>query len=624
MAGTILQRILSRTKMAAANGDQSSTASAPSYTTHATPDTLTKPRISFEEPSPTQKRTSHEVSRSMHSVSLRKHSYASIRENSDAAQSFRTRKPSTESDLSIEYLPRRPESYTDLVQLAKQAYAQGEEYESAVVDYDSDASPEFEEEQKPVTIESLPDEILDMVFDMVQLDTSVQERCFFSSVDLFSCLAVSRRLHSAALRALYKHVLIYRSKTFHKLVNTVQEDPQLGEHIKALDFSHYSHMGYGRSRGQTNTTPYLTKENLSIVLGHTTSLRAFLVHEHLDDELDLRVLSALFSIPSLKYVDFAGCSSEAFVKSFTRLISGATPQHWSQIKRLSLHECSTLKPAFFEALLPQLGSVTHLDLAHTQVNDKALLSIPATARITHLNLGRCTQVTGRAVVEFLTTHPAAREGLVWLDLSADASRYRMLDEEDLHTLLPVLPHTLRALNIGGARVNQQHVPVLRLLATHLEELGLKGANLSLSTDINRILSLPPDMKTTLDQPELRSALRYIDLTDISSVSQMSLTYSPVSIKDNRSLPLEVIELGSAVLTEVARRNKNVKNPDWTVKELGRRGWCVRSAGSLPSSYKLDDGYRSWKMGARWWGMRKIPVVNQDVGGMYGYFMFKRN
>lgn len=635
MAGTILQRILSRTKMAAANGDQSSTSSQPSHIPHTTHATVIKPKISFEESTSTQKRLSHEIKPSMYTASFRKSSYASVREDSDVAQSFRTRRPSTESELPADYLPRSAESFLNLTELAKQATQQDEQYESAVIDYDSDVSPasfgsqysddslDFEEKKQPVTLESLPDEILDMVFDLVQLDT-VQEDSIFSRVDLYSCLSVSRRLHQAALRALYKHVLIYRSKTFHKLVNTVQEDPQLGQHIKALDFSHYSHMGYGRSRGQTNVTPYLTKENLKIVLSHTPSLRAFLVHEHLDDELDLSVLSTLFSIQSLKYVDFAGCSSEPFANSFTRLLSGSTPQHWSQIKRLSLHECSTLKSAFFEKLLPQLSFVTHLDLAHTQVNDKALLSIPATAQITHLNLGRCTQVTGGAVVRFLTEHPAARGGVVWLDLSADASRYRLLDEDDLSTLLPALPRTLRALNIGGARINQQHVPTLRLLATHLEELGLKGANLSLCTDINRILSLPPDTKTTLDQPELKSALRYIDLTDISSVSQMSLSYSPISIKDNRSLPLEVIELGSTVLTEITRRNKNVKNPDWTVKELGRRGWCVRSASSLPRCYKLDDGYRSWKMGARWWGMRKLPVVNQDVGGMYGYFMFKRN
>lgn len=487
----------------------------------------------------------------------------------------------------------------------------------------SDSEEEEEVKQGPVTIESLPDEILDMVFDMVQMDTS-SEFSMFSSVDLYSCLSVSRRVHAAALRAMYKHVIIYRSKTFHKLVNSVQADPELGQYIKTLDFSHYSQMGYGRSRGQTNGTPYLTKETLKTVLSHSSSLRAFLVHEHLDDELDFNVLSTLFSIQSLKYADFAGCSSDPFVKSFNQLVADDTPQNWSHIKRLSLHECTTLKPAVFEAILPQMGFVTQLDLAHTQVNDKALMSIPTTARITHLNLGRCTQITGAGVVRFLAEHPAVRDSLIWLDLSADASRYRLLQEHDLTNMLPKLPNTLRALNLGGAKITPQHAPALRLLATHLEELGLKGAKLSLSTDVNLILSLPPDDKTKLDRPELKSALRYIDLTDIASVSQMSLSYSPISIKDERSLPLEVIELSTVVLTEISRRNKNVKNPEWTVKELGRRGWCVRSPASLPKSYKLDDGYRSWKMGARWWGMRKVPMVNQDVGGMYGYFMFKRN
>lgn len=572
----------------------------------------------------------------MYTPNLRKHSYASVREESNAPQSFRTRRPSTDSSLTVDSQPRTQKYFFELNHLAKQAAQHGEEFESALTDDESDGIPmsygsaylsdseeESEEKQKPVTIESLPDEILDMVFDMVQMDTS-QEFSIFSRVDLFSCLLVSRRVHAAALRAMYKHVIIYRSKTFHKLVNSVQADPELGQHIKTLDFSHYSQMGYGRSRGQTNGTPYLTKETLKTVLSHSSSLRAFLVHEHLDDELDLGVLSTLFSIQSLKYVDFAGCSSDSFVESVTNLVFGDTPQHWSHLKRVSLHECTTLKPAVFETILSQMNFVTHLDLAHTQVNDKALMSIPSTARITHLNLGRCTQITGAGVVRFLTEHPAVRDSLVWLDLSADACRYRLLQEADLNKLLPKLPHTLRALNLGGAKITQQHAPVLRLLATHLEELGLKGANLSLSTDINLILSLPPDAKTKLEHPELKSALRYIDLTDISSVSQMSLSYSPISIKDNHSLPLEVIELGTAVLNEISRRNKNVKNPDWTVKELGRRGWCVRLASALPSGYTLDDGYRSWKMGARWWGMRKLPVVNQDVGGMYGYFMFKRN
>ena len=36
-----------------------------------------------------------------------------------------------------------------------------------------------------------------------------------------------------------------------------------------------------------------------------------------------------------------------------------------------------------------------------------------------------------------------------------------------------------------------------------------------------------------------------------------------------------------------------------------------------------DGARWWKMGARSWGMRKVPVVTADVGGFYGFCMFRK-
>ncbi|KAK5944285.1 hypothetical protein PMZ80_003566 [Knufia obscura] len=580
-------------------------------------------KLSIEEPVDTRKKS---VDQSPRSMNHRKSSYASVREESEFPQSFRTRRPSRDSvDLPADFLPRRLES------------ARIEDEEAVLDDSGSDLTPtesygstytdgtsEEGLKEHPTTIEDLPDEILDQIFDKIQLDVSSHDNYLRPQADLFSSLLVSKAVHNAALRVLYKNVLIYRSKTFHKLVTTLEEDPLLGRLIQTLDFSHYSNMGYGRSRGQTSGTPYLTKENLKVVLGNTSGLKAFLVHEHLDDELDQGVLSSLFSIPTLRAVDFTSCSSGLFVDAFTKVWANAHSAQYTQIRRLCLHECTTLKPGVFEAILPRLGQLTHLDLAHTQVNDTALLSIPATARLTHLNLERCTQITGSAVVRFLTQHPAASDSMVWLSLNADASRYRLLSAEDLDTLLPALPFSLRALNIGGSRITSQHVPALRLLATHLEELGLKGAKLSLSGDITQILSLPPDRNTKLEKPHLKTSLRYIDLTDITSVTQMSLSYSPISIKDTHSLPLEVIELGGPVLTEIARRNKNVKNPDWTVKELGRRGWYVRTPEGFPSNTQPDDGHRAWKMGARWWGMRKLPMVEQEVGGVYGYFMFKRN
>ena len=566
------------------------------------------------------------LSTSPQSMNHRKSSYASVREDFDFPQSFRIRRPSRDSiDLPADYLPRRLESarFEDEEAILDDSSSDITPAESHGSAY-TDGIPEEELKHQPTTIESLPDEILDQIFAKIQLDGSSQDNYLRPRADLFSCLLVSKGVHKAALRVLYKNVLIYRSKTFHKLVTTLEEDPTLGRLIQTLDFSHYSNIGYGRSRGQTSGTLYLTKDNLKAVLSNTIALKTFLVHEHLDDELDAGVLSSLMSIPTLRAVDFTSCSSAPFVDAFTSLWTNSPSSQYTQIRRLCLHECTTLTPGLFEAILPRLGQLTHLDLAHTRVNDAALLSIPSSARLTHLNLERCTQLTGSAVVRFLTRHAAASDSMIWLNLNVDASRYRLLSAEDLDTLLAALPASLRALNIGGARITSQHVPALRLLATHLEELGIKGANLSLSGEISQILSLPPDQKTQHDNPHLKSNLRYIDLTDISSVTQLSLSYSPVSIKDARSLPLEVIEVGGPLLTEIARRNKNIRNPDWTVKELGRRGWYVRSPASLPAGTMPDDGYRWWKMGARWWGMRKLSMIEQEVGGMYGYYMFKRN
>lgn len=241
--------------------------------------------------------------------------------------------------------------------------------------------------------------------------------------------------------------------------------------------------------------------------------------------------------------------------------------------------------------------------------------------------------------QILTTHPAVKDSIVYLNLASDASRHRLLTENDVTKLLANLPSTLRSLNLGGARVNSSHIPALRRLTTHIEELGLRGADLSLGTDIKRLFKAEDDDDTESDtssvsgedDSDLEStftptcSLRYMDLADIKSVTQMSLSYSPSSLTERDTRPLEVIELGPDVLQEIKRRNVHVKNPEWVVKELGRRGWYVRQPiDNGPGTSVVDDGSRSWKMGARWWGMRKIPLVEQDVGGMYGYFMFKRS
>lgn len=496
-----------------------------------------------------------------------------------------------------------------------------EEDEGAIL---SDSEDDFSEPPTPrdtdlAPIEMLPNEIQDLIFSYTTVDHTADPYAR-PHTDLCSLSLVSRSLHAAALRVMYRHVSIPQSKSFTKFLRSLTEDETLGQFVQWLDFSHYSNVGFGRARSTSVRTPFLTPTTINECLDRLPLLQAFLVHEHVDDELDVNVLFKLFRMPLMQALDFTACSSKAFTDSFT---SVCTEMSWRDtgmislgnfshpLKRLSLHECTTLQEPVFEALLPRLTNLTHLDVAHTLINDTALLSIPPTARITHLNIERCTRLTGTAVVKFLTAHPAAKDSIVYLNLLSDACRHRLLAEDEVSKLLPYLPSTLRSLNLGGARVASTHIPHLRRLATHLEELGLKSANLGMSADIDRIFT-GENHKTTL---------RYIDLTDIKSVTQMSLSYSPTALTGPHTEPLEVVEVGGSVLEELKRRTAKVKNPEWVVRELGRRGWYVRQ----PKPEKvLDDGSRSWKMGARWWGMRKVPVVNADVGGMYGYFMFKRN
>ncbi|OCT53309.1 Leucine Rich Repeat domain protein [Cladophialophora carrionii] len=492
-------------------------------------------------------------------------------------------------------------------------------------------------------LESMPEEVLELILSYVTVDHTADPYAR-PHVDLASCALVSRTIHGAAVKVLYRHVSMPQSRAFAKLMRTFKTAPQLGELVHWLDFSHYSNMGFGSARSTRNQTPFLKPETLKACLDLMPNLQAFLVHEHVDEELDSNIVSTLFNMPLMQALDFCACSSRPFAEAFTKVTTSLSSPLTS-LKRLSLHECTTLQEPVFEALLPLLTNLTHLDVAHTLINDKALLSIPPTARITHLNLERCTHLTGAGVVRFLTTHPAVRENIVYLNLAADASRHRLLREDDVTALVASLPPSLRSLNLNGAKINPSHVPGVQKLGTHLEELGLRGANLSLGSDIIRLFR--PSSSTSDDEPQggdehnnalsppppsssssssHRSTLRYLDLSLIPSVTQLSLSYSPSSLLDASTLPLEVIELGSDVLAEVKRRQGNIRSsskakPEWVVKELGRRGWYVRQP-NLEGT--VDDGWRPWKMGARWWGMRKVPVVEQDVGGMYGYFMFKRS
>lgn len=439
------------------------------------------------------------------------------------------------------------------------------------------------------------------------------------NVDLVACLLASRTLHAATLSVLYRSMTFPHSIIFSKALNHISQYPALGTLVRRLDFSHFTSVGLGRTKQMNAEIQNLTSRTLLQCLELLPNLKECLLQEHLEGDLSVDVIRKLFiGLPNLNAIDLCGCSTQSFSGIFQEALTTgpALPMSMPNLKRLSLHECSTIPAPMFDHLLSRLTCLTHLDLTHTQVNDSALFAIPETARITHLSLSRSTRLRPSALVEFLTSHHAVCESLVFLNLLTDATRFRLLEEDDVTALLPKLPVTLRSLNLGGARVTSAHVPFLVPLTKHLEELGLSSADLSVK-DVNSFFSRP-------DESTPPCTLCYLDLAKVPQMTIGAIfnTGSCLLLSD-KSYPLQVVEFSDKIITPLRERSKTQRvSVGWTVRDLGRRGWYVRDPASMPDC-PIDDGSRSWKMGARWWGMRKIPMAVGDVGGIYGHYMFKK-
>ncbi|KAI9770190.1 MAG: hypothetical protein M1839_003256 [Geoglossum umbratile] len=478
-------------------------------------------------------------------------------------------------------------------------------------------------------IERLPMEIFDHIIPLLAVDLPTGG-CTTRNADLMSCLLTSRRFHEATLTTLYGRITVPHSYIFSKFLGHISQYPALGTLVRRLDFSHFTSVGLGRTKRMNAEIQNLTADTLLKCLELTPHLREFLVQEHLHDDLSEAVIQKVFcGLPVMNAVDFCASSSSSFRRAFESVIN---PQNLSlpsvfNIRRLSLHECNTLSASVFETLLPRLPYLTHLDVCHTSITESALMSVPKTARLTHLNISKCSRLKGPAVVEFLTTHPAARDTLVYLNLLSDISRYRLLSQKDVEKLLPQLPPTLRALNLNGAKIVGDHVPFLLPLTKHVEELGLGFSELSVA-DLNALFvpSAPSAPNGNCDVERgpfeegknwIPHTVRYLDITGLSEIKAGTL-FPTSSCALLETHPLEVLEISEKLQKELRDRNRQ----GWTVKDLGRRGWYVRQS-SKDQSQVNDSGKRAWKMGASWWGMRKIPVACGDVGGLYGHYMFKK-
>lgn len=458
--------------------------------------------------------------------------------------------------------------------------------------------------------------------------------------DLASCLLVSRTFYNMTLPTLYARVMFAHSSIFSKFLAHIRKHPDLGHLVRRLDFSQFTSVGLGRTRKMQMEILNLTATTLLGCLHLTPGLREFLAAESMDMDMDGRVLDKIFfGLPRLDAVDFCGSTSASFTKDITDVLAASNPRMPAALalSRVGFHGCTTIAPSVLASLLPRLARLTRLDLTHTQVTDGALHALPRSARLTHLSLSRCNRLTGPAVVDFLTHHPATRT-LVWLNLHYDVSRYRLLSAADVDDLLPVLPESLRSLNLSGARIGPSHIAQLRRLAAHLEELSIGSADLSLA-DINGLFC-KPDEHDHHHQPRAnsksgppaahRSSLRYLDLNGVASVTPLNiiLAGSNESLLRRETFPLQVLELSEKVTDGLKERSASGRRLGWTVKTDNRRGWYVRTgAGIAPGgdaivqAIREDDGSRPWKMGGKWWGSRKIGMAESHLAGLYGYYAF---
>ena len=329
-----------------------------------------------------------------------------------------------------------------------------------------------------------------------------------------SLLLTSRGLHAATLATLYAQITIPHSRIFRKFLAHISEYDSLGTIVRRLDFSHYNPTGGGQTARERQQTLNLIPATLLQCLDLTPNLREFLAQEHIDDELDVKVMSKLlFELPKLKALDLCACSSTKFRDAFSLAISTPSLPSALPITRLSLHESTILPSTIFSTLLPRLPNLTHLDVAHTRITDSALHSIPRTAKLTHLNLSKCSSLSGAAVVEFLTTHPAAKT-LIYLNLAMDVKSSEMLSADDITGLLPVLPSSLRSLNLKGSKMGPSHIQLLLPLTKHVEELGL-GRHLELR-DLVRLFVPDQDAEIQEQLSWEPHSLRYIDVSDLSA------------------------------------------------------------------------------------------------------------
>lgn len=393
-----------------------------------------------------------------------------------------------------------------------------------VVD-EKDEKRDMEDISRSSPLLSLPLEILHQIIEIVYYDDNTSS--INSSLERFSKTIplLLKSLNMISLRFLYKYAIFNRPHSFDMFLQNLLHTPDLGRFVEFMDFMMFSSIGLGRTGRMNQEIQMVTSSTILQALQLTPNLLELLANENIQDDIDSRVLDHLFNkLPKIQALDFCGASSESFALAFHELVIAPPPMQVDEdsqeeliplqkLLKLSFHDCSNLSNSVFEKILPHLNSIRRLDLTHTSITSFTLREhISPDARLTHLSLAKCSKLTTRDLISFLTSSPAVALGLLrWLSLQIDSNMVSPLNENYLiFTLRQLNAPGIRYLNISGLPVTTQALRVIKQRFVNLESLSVGYASLEMSDIIEYL--------------ESNTNIKFLDISGCKKISRSYLIH----------------------------------------------------------------------------------------------------
>lgn len=404
-----------------------------------------------------------------------------------------------------------------------------------------------------LTLDKLPIEVLTLIFQYV-MEFSPVDRAASNLVKIITCCGA---LYDVGIPALYRRVAFPYPHTFEKFRHSI-ERTGYGALVRVLDFSAFTSVGLGRTGKMMQEIQMVTSTTILRALELCPNLNEFLVAESVDNDIDARVVSRLCAMPLVNTLDFCACTSrQGFVAALaSSAISDESGPPLHSLSKLSFHACSTIPNDVLARIMPKLVSLTRLDLTHTLVTPDVLLSLPDTARITHLSLSKCVKLNSHGLLKFLLLHPATRH-LEWLNLMFESTKPVPLSNDDFETILRYLP-PLKYLNLYGLPFTEKHLRHL-VHMTDLRALSLGYADIRLEVLFKFIAQMP--------------SLRYLDLTGNPYVSVWTLQDASFYKQLERANPrISIVEVSADKMKNL----KGLSGPGWLFETgRGRRAWIFK-------------------------------------------------